>query len=226
MSQHRFVSPPVCDLLKRLDVVKLVGIVRTNTSEDAIWASSLLVESGIHWIEIPFTVPHAADVIETLSEKYPQAVIGAGTVLEAKEAVQALGAGAQFLVSPMLNEPLIQLGVEQNILTLPGCTTPTEIYKAWMLGASAIKLFPAQAIGGSEFISAVKGPFPHIPLVATGGIELPHVAGYLKAGALAVGVGGPLIPKQAVAQRDEATIRHLAARYLDAVKAFTEPVSV
>jgi len=219
-------SQAVASLLSQLEAVRLIGIVRTDSEDSAFWASRILIESGIHWIEIPFTVPNAPNVMERLSEQYPQAIIGAGTVLEAKEAVQALGAGAQYLVSPILNEPLIQFGAEQGILVLPGATTPTEIHKAWTLGAQAIKFFPAQAVGGAEFVSAVRGPLPHIPLVATGGIELEHVPGYLKAGTLAVGVGGPLIPRQAVANRDEDRIRILAMSYLDAVKAFTQPLEV
>jgi 2-dehydro-3-deoxyphosphogluconate aldolase/(4S)-4-hydroxy-2-oxoglutarate aldolase len=216
------VSQSVASLLQQLEAVRLIGIVRTDSEESAFWASRILVESGIHWIEIPFTVPNAAKVIERLSDLYPQAVIGAGTVMEAREAVSALAAGAQFLVAPSLNEPLIQLGAEQGILVLPGAMTPTEIHKAWSLGAPAVKFFPAQAVGGADFVSAIRGPFPHIPLIATGGIELSHVPGYLEAGTLAVGVGGPLIPKQAVANRDEDRLRILAMSYLDAVKPFTQ----
>ena len=207
----------VPSLIQQLSAVKLIGIVRTDTEESALWASRVLIEAGVNWIEIPFTVPNAARVMDQLSDCYPQAVIGAGTVLDAKEAITALGAGAQFLVSPILNEGMVQFGKEHDILVMPGCMTPTEMYNAWTLGAPVVKFFPAQAMNGAEFVSAVQGPLPQIPIVATGGIHLEHVPGYIKSGVLAVGVGGPLIPKQQVALRDESFIRALALRYLEAV---------
>jgi len=215
-------SSSVSSLIQQLNTDKLIGIVRTDTSESALWASRVLIEAGINWIEIPFTVPQATQVMEQLVEQYPQANIGAGTVLEAKEALQALGAGCKFLVAPVVNEPLIQLGLEQDLLVLPGAMTPTEIYKAWSLGASAVKFFPAQATGGVDFISAFRGPFPKIPLVATGGIELEHVPGYLMAGALAVGVGGRLVSKQMVLRRDEQEMRLLAKCYVEAAQNFSK----
>ena len=204
-------------LLQRLGQDKLIGIVRTDTEESALWASRVLIEAGIQWIEVTFTVPNAPQVMEKLSDEFPQAVIGAGTVLDGKQAVQALAAGAQFLVSPVTQEPMIQLGKANDILVMPGCLTPTEIFNAWTLGAPAIKFFPAQPVGGPEYLSAVRGPFPQIPLVATGGIGLPHVAGYLKAGALAVGVGSPLMPRQDIKARKESNIRTLAMAYREAL---------
>lgn len=203
-------------LLKCLESEKLIGIVRTSTAESCLWASRILIEAGITILEIPFTVPDAAQVIETLCDEYPNAILGAGTVLEARDAVKALAAGAQFLVSPVIVEPLIQFGEEQDILVLPGSATPTEIYKAWTLGAPAIKFFPAESFGGAGFISSIKAPLPHIPIVPTGGIHLEQVPGYLKAGALAVGVGAPLIPKPLVESRNETEIKALAQAFLAA----------
>jgi 2-dehydro-3-deoxyphosphogluconate aldolase / (4S)-4-hydroxy-2-oxoglutarate aldolase len=201
-------------LLARFQNEKLIGIVRTDSAESAIWTSSTLIEAGFSIIEIPLTVPDGTAVIETLSERFPNAIIGAGTVLEAKDALNALGAGAQFLVSPVLVEPLVQFGQEQGILTLPGCMTPTEMYKAWTLGAPAVKFFPAEAAGGAGFVSSVKAPLPQIPIVPTGGIQISHVPGYLKAGALAVGIGAPLIPKNLIAERNEIELKALAQAYL------------
>jgi 2-dehydro-3-deoxyphosphogluconate aldolase/(4S)-4-hydroxy-2-oxoglutarate aldolase len=201
-------------LLDRFQQEKLIGIVRTDSAESALWTSRLLLDAGFRILEIPFTVPDAVGVIEQLSEAYPEAVIGAGTVLEAKDALNALGAGAQFLVSPVLVEPLVQFGQEQGILTLPGCMTPTEMYTAWTLGAPAIKFFPAESAGGTDFIRSIKAPLSQIPIVPTGGIQLSHVPGYLKAGALAVGIGAPLIPKQYVDARNELELHALAAAYL------------
>ena len=208
-------------LLARFAQEKIIGIVRTDTAESAIWTSRLLLNAGFQLIEIPYTVPDTPHVIETLCEEFPNAIIGAGTVLEAKEAVNALGAGAQFLVSPVIVEPLIQFGQEQDILVLPGGMTPTEIYTAWTLGAPAVKFFPAESAGGAGFVGSIKGPLPHIPIIPTGGIQLEHVGGYLKAGAVAVGVGAPLIPKQWIASRNEVELKSLAHAFLKAAQPTT-----
>lgn len=204
--------------LRQLGQEKLIGIVRTHSAESALWASALLIDCGFRIIEIPFTVPEAVDVIETLTETYPDALIGAGTVMDIDTCYVALSAGAEFVVSPALVESLIPFGQAEDILVLPGCMTPTEIWKATELGASAIKLFPAQCIGGADFISAIKGPFPQINVVPTGGIHQEHISGYLKAGALAVGVGGPLLPKHLIDKRDETALRELALAYLKMIQ--------
>ncbi|HEY9685718.1 MAG TPA: bifunctional 4-hydroxy-2-oxoglutarate aldolase/2-dehydro-3-deoxy-phosphogluconate aldolase [Coleofasciculaceae cyanobacterium] len=204
----------VKSLLNIFSKEKLIGIVRTESADSALWAASQLLEAGFRLIEIPFTVPETPQVIEALCERFPEAVIGAGTVLEAKQAVQALGAGAQFLVAPVLNEPLIQFGLEQDIFVLPGCATPTEIYRAHTLGAPAAKFFPAGAMGGPAFLKAIRDPLPTIPIVPTGGVTLEQVPEYLSAGALAVGVGGPLLPKDVIAHRDADTLQQRAKAYL------------
>ncbi len=204
--------------LQKLAEKKIVGIVRTDSADSVIWTSNLLIEAGFNLIEIPFTVPDAVDVIETLSEQHPHAIIGAGTVLDLDTCYQALSAGAEFIVSPALIKAAIQFGIDEDILVLPGCMTPTEMHTAMSLGAAGVKFFPAQCAGGADFISAIKGPFPHIPIIPTGGIQLEHVPGYLKAGAVAVGIGAPLIPKPLVARRDEAALKALAFSYLEALQ--------
>ncbi len=204
-------------LIHTLRQERLIGIVRTDSAESCLWASTQLIEAGVKILEIPFTVPDTPTVIETLCTQFPDAIIGAGTVLEARDAAQALGSGAQFLVSPVLLEPLIQLGIDQNILVLPGCATPSEIYKAYSLGATAIKFFPAQAMGGAEFLKAVKAPLPQIPIVPTGGIELEHIPAYLKAGALAIGIGAPMLPNTLIKNRDAKALKNRARQTLQAV---------
>jgi 2-dehydro-3-deoxyphosphogluconate aldolase/(4S)-4-hydroxy-2-oxoglutarate aldolase len=209
----------VSNLLKRFAQERLIGIVRTDSDESALWTASQLLEAGVRLIEIPFTVPNAVSVIDRLSEEHPDAVIGAGTVLEAAEAVKALGAGAQFLVSPVLIPSMVQFGQEHQVLVLPGCMTPTEMFDASNLGAQAVKFFPAQSSGGADFVKAVKAPFPSLQIVPTGGISKEHVADYLKAGALAVGVGGPLIPKPLIRNRDTSGLQAHAREFLKEAQA-------
>jgi 2-dehydro-3-deoxyphosphogluconate aldolase/(4S)-4-hydroxy-2-oxoglutarate aldolase len=200
--------------LKALAQERLIAIVRTRTAEDAFWAASLALECGFRLVEIPWTVPDAASVIARLQEAHPQAIIGAGTVLTLDQARDSLAAGASFLVSPVLDETLIRFGAERDVLTLPGTMTPTEIQRAIGWGAAAVKFFPAESAGGADFVQAVRGPFPDINIVATGGIRLEHVAGYLNAGCLAVGVGGPMLPGTLIQQRDEAALRQKIGAYL------------
>lgn len=202
------------DVLTRLASARLIGIVRTKSSEDAVWAASQLIEAGLQAIEIPFTVPDAANVIETLTRQYPDALIGAGTVLEANQAIKALAAGARFLVSPVLIPSMLHFGKEHQVFVLPGCMTPTEMFDAMNLDAQAVKFFPAQATGGPEFIKAIKGPFPELQIVPTGGIGKEHATAYLQAGALAVGVGGPLLPNAMIQNRDVEGLKAHAKTFL------------
>ncbi len=211
-------ATPVQAVLDCFARERLIGIVRTDSAESCEWATGCLIEAGFGLIEIPFTVPEAPAVIERLCVRFPGAIIGAGTILEARDALNALGAGARFLVAPVLNEAMIQFGLEQAIPVLPGCMTPSEIHRGWTLGAPAIKFFPAQSAGGADFIRSLKGPLPQIPMVPTGGIGKEHVADYLKAGALAVGVGAPLIPRQLLQQRDEKALKALASDFLNAAQ--------
>jgi 2-dehydro-3-deoxyphosphogluconate aldolase / (4S)-4-hydroxy-2-oxoglutarate aldolase len=204
------------DILHILATEKLFGIVRTNSVESCLWASTQILEAGLKGVEIPFTVPDAPAVIQTLCQRFPEAVIGAGTILSIDDAQHALAAGAKFMVSPTFEAPLIQFGLERNVLVVPGAMTPTEIFHAYRQGALAIKVFPAESIGGAEFIKSVKGPFPHIPVIATGGIQLEHVPGYIKAGVLAMGVGGPLMPNRMIREKAEHQLKTHAQAYLNA----------
>jgi 2-dehydro-3-deoxyphosphogluconate aldolase/(4S)-4-hydroxy-2-oxoglutarate aldolase len=193
---------------------RLIGIVRTGSAEDAVWCAEQLIRSGFGIIEITQTTPDATEVIRTLAEAYPEVVIGGGTVLDTRTAIHTLAAGGRFVVSPVLEESLVQFGAQERVLVLPGVMTPTEMHWAIRLGAFAVKLFPASAIGGPAFIKTVREPLPQVQIIPTGGIAIEDVAAYLQAGALAVGLGGVLLPKNAVRDRDAETIQALAAQAL------------
>lgn len=215
---------PALALLRQ---ARMIPVLRTSTADDALWAARLLLSAGLRVLEITYTIPQAELVIEELTEEFPEAVIGAGTVLDIRTAVGALAAGAKFIVSPVLEESLLQFGVAENVLVTPGVFTPTEIYRAHALGAMAVKLFPAQQAGGPDFLKAVLAPFPHLHLIPTGGIGSDNFIAYLEAGALAVGIGNHLLPSALVDSRNEREIiQRLESCYLKRLRQFQESTQV
>ena len=193
---------------------RLIAIIRAHTPDDAFWAASQALEAGFRLVEMTWTTPDVLTVITRLCQAYPQAVIGAGTVLTTIQAQQSIEAGAAFLVSPILDEDVVRFGVDHDRLTLPGVLTPTEMYHASQWGAPAVKLFPAASVGGPMFIQAIKGPFPTAQIVATGGLTLEDIEPYLQAGCLAIGVGSPLMSETMIRSRDETTVREQCRMYL------------
>ncbi len=201
-------------VIKRFQQDRLIAVIRADSAKDALWGGQHLVQAGIQILEVTYTVPEAETVIEALSEEFPDVLIGAGTVIEAKTALSALGAGAQFLASPVLEEKMVQFGAEQDILILPGVATPTEMYQASKWGASLLKLFPAAPLGGPAYLKSVLAPMPHLSIVPTGGLHSGNFLEYLNAGAMAVGLGTHLLPHQAMVSRDENLIKARVAEYL------------
>jgi 2-dehydro-3-deoxyphosphogluconate aldolase/(4S)-4-hydroxy-2-oxoglutarate aldolase len=176
------------EFLERLQAEQLVAIVRAPEADDAVRVGRTLLGAGIRLIEVTLTTRDALSAIETLRDDAPaDAMIGAGTVLTAAQARNAVAAGAQFLVTPAITEAVT--GAEVPVLA--GAYTATEAYNAMAAGATAVKLFPASA-GGPAYLKALRDPFPTLPFVPVGGVTLDLIAPYLIAGAVAVGVGGPL----------------------------------
>jgi 2-dehydro-3-deoxyphosphogluconate aldolase/(4S)-4-hydroxy-2-oxoglutarate aldolase len=176
------------EFLERLQAEQLVAIVRAPEADDAVRVGRTLLGAGIRLIEVTLTTRDALSAIETLRDDAPaDAMIGAGTVLTAVQARNAVAAGAQFLVTPAITEAVT--GAEVPVLA--GAYTPTEAYHAMAAGATAVKLFPASA-GGPSYLKALRDPFPTLPFVPVGGVTIDLIAPYLIAGAVAVGVGGPL----------------------------------
>jgi 2-dehydro-3-deoxyphosphogluconate aldolase/(4S)-4-hydroxy-2-oxoglutarate aldolase len=158
--------------------------------------------------------------LETAARKLQDTdvVLGVGTVLDAETCRAAIVAGAAFIVGPTLSHPVITMARRYGKVIIPGAYTPTEILTAWEAGADLVKVFPAN-VGGPEYIKAIKGPLPQIPLVPTGGVELENIAAFMKAGAAALGVGGNLVGKKLVESRDYAAITKNARAFADAVRA-------
>ncbi|HEY7838301.1 MAG TPA: bifunctional 4-hydroxy-2-oxoglutarate aldolase/2-dehydro-3-deoxy-phosphogluconate aldolase [Terriglobales bacterium] len=182
------------DVLASIRSSRLIPVIRADSAEQAARAAEALLEAGIRTIEITFTVPGAVGCMAALASRHGDAmVVGAGTVLDAQQCEAAIDAGAQFIVSPSLRPEVIATAQRRGTTVLPGALTPTEVLTAWEAGADFVKIFPCDALGGARYIKALRGPFPHIAFVPTGGVSLETAAAFLEAGAAALGVGGNLV---------------------------------
>lgn len=194
----------------------IVAIIRATSGEQLVKVSEALYEGGIDVIEVTFTVPGILDVLAAVRKALGKKVLlGAGTVLDTESARAALLAGAEFLVSPVVNLDVIRLATRYDKLVMPGAYTPTEILTAWEAGAEIIKLFPAD-IGGPAYLKAIAGPLPQVRILPTGGVNLDTIDSFVKAGACAVGLGSALVEKSALESGNFARMRELAAQYVAA----------
>jgi 2-dehydro-3-deoxyphosphogluconate aldolase/(4S)-4-hydroxy-2-oxoglutarate aldolase len=207
------------EVLDRMILEGLIPVVRVSASQEAMDVAEALKSAGVSLIEITMTVQGAIGVIKELSRKFGgQVVIGAGTVLDLETAKEALLAGARFLVSPSVNLDLIHFARQADVVVIPGAMTPTEIVTAWNTQADMVKVFPVAQVGGPSYIKALKGPLPQIPLVPTGGVNLQNAGAFIRAGAAALGVGGELVDKNAVAQGNFGLITETAKAFLNAIR--------
>jgi len=207
------------DVLQRIRDVGLIPVVRAESAEQAMRAVEAIKAGGVGVLEVTMTVPGAIAVIEQLAKVFgAEAVIGAGTVLDPETADRCIQAGAQFIVSPALNEETIAFCQGQDIAIFPGALTPTEVVRAWNAGADAVKVFPAGAVGGASYLKALKAPLPQIELVPTGGVSLKTAAEFIKAGAMALGVGADLVDTKALREGNDQLITERARQFLEIVR--------
>lgn len=205
-------------MLDRLLKEKIVAIFRGIEDKDADQAAKALIDGGITMMEITLNTDGATVMINRWREKFgEQAAIGAGTVLDLDMAKEAAAAGAQFLISPNLDEAVVAYGRERGISVWPGVTTPTEIVRAWKAGADAIKLFPLGTLGW-KYLAEIRAPLNHIPMIATGGVNIDNIADYFQAGASAVGMGGKLVNLDWVRSGQFGLLTEQARRFTEAVK--------
>jgi len=206
------------EILKHLMDGKAVAIVRLDSGERLVQVAEALKAGGITVIEFTVSTPGAIDMIQEASSRFGDDVLlGAGTVLDPETARAAILAGAQFIVTPALNLATIELCHRYGKPIVPGALTPTEMLTAWEAGADMVKVFPA-SLGGPGYIKSVLAPLPQLRLVPTGGVSADNAADYLKAGAVALGVGGKLVDKAAVARGDWDAITSEAQRLVKAVR--------
>ena len=184
---------PKLRILEKIMDSGVVAVVRAENAEQAKKIADACIQGGVAAIEITFTVPGAVEVIKELAETYKsgELILGAGTVLDPETARMAILAGAQYIVCPSLNLATVKLCNRYQISCMPGAQTIREIIDAMEAGADIVKVFPGEVLGPT-FVKAVKGPLPQAPLMPTGGVSLDTVSDWIKAGCVAVGVGGNL----------------------------------
>jgi len=204
------------NVLKKITDSGLVVVVRAENSDEAKKITEACLEGGAAAIEITYTVPGASRVIEDLAKHYAgQIIIGAGTVLDPETARIAILSGAQYVVSPALNEDTLKLCNRYQIPCMPGVMTVADVIKAMELGADILKVFPGEAFG-PKIIKAIHGPLPQATLMPTGGVSVDNVSEWIKAGAAAVGAGGSLIAGAKTG--DFASITKLAKEFVSKIK--------
>ena len=208
-------------IMQHMRELGLVPVLRATFAEEAMTLAGAILAGGIDILEVTMTVPGAIRVIEQLADHHgDKLLLGAGTVLDAETARNCLLAGAQFIVSPALDLPTIELCRRYSVPVMPGALTPTEILTAWQAGADVVKVFPCSALGGAKYLKALQGPLPQIQLIPTGGVSLSTAAEFLAAGAFALGVGGDLVDAKAAREGRTSVITENAQKYLAIVKKF------
>ena len=187
------------DLYTRMPIV---GIIRGQSIDRVRWIAEVCQQAGFYTLEVTLNTENAGQIIAAMREEFPEMNVGAGTVCNAEDLDLALEAGAQFIVTPIIDEKVIQSSVDQDIPIFPGAYSPTEIYRAWHLGASAVKVFPASQLG-TQYIKEVLAPLDQIKLLPTGGVSLENIRSFFDVGAFGVGMGSALLNKEMINAGDK-----------------------
>lgn len=205
------------EILAKIYEQKIMAIVRLKDSESVPAVTKALIEGGIKVLEITLNTPDAFEHISNLHTKAEENIIlGAGTVLDADACQKAIEAGARFIVTPCVNQSIIDQAHRMDIPVFMGAMTPTEAQNAYVGGADVIKVFPAGTLGLSYF-KAIKAPLNHIPMMPTGGVNVDNLKDWLDAGALALGVGSSLTPQAAIENQDYNKLRENAQAFIKAL---------
>jgi 2-dehydro-3-deoxyphosphogluconate aldolase / (4S)-4-hydroxy-2-oxoglutarate aldolase len=180
-------------LSQRLAGSKVIAVLRTSQVSALAPVCDVLVEEGILSLELTLTTPGLLDALQDLVDRYGNSAdVGVGTVVTESEAQRAMDCGAQYLVTPTMNLPVVDLAVRRKIAVFPGGLTPTELAAGWRAGATAVKIFPAETVGAG-YLKHLRGPFPDLEAIPSGGVDLDAARAWLAAGAAAVSIGGPLV---------------------------------
>tara|TARA_R110002049_G_scaffold58385_2_gene158869 strand:+ start:2619 stop:3260 length:642 start_codon:yes stop_codon:yes gene_type:complete len=204
------------ELYNRAPIVGIVRGVSMDVMRDIVKA---YLGAGLHTIEITMNTPNATQMISMLRSEFQQLNVGAGTVCNMQDYEKAVAAGAQFVVTPIIDETVIKTAVAKEIPIFPGAYSPTEIYKAWSLGASAVKIFPASQLG-VQFIKDISAPLNDIKLLPTGGVSLENIKSFFEAGVVGVGMGSSLFNKKLIEEGNFEGLKEHFAKIKEEVKGF------
>lgn len=204
--------------LSRVQQQRAIAVIRVLDYDLGIHLANAVAEGGMELIEITWNSDRPAHLIQHLRDKLPHCVIGAGTLLTPRDMQEAIAAGAQFLFTPHVNVDLIQAAVAQQMPIIPGALSPTEIVRAWQAGATCVKVFPIQSVGGADYIRHICAPLGNIPLIPTGGVTLENAKTFLEAGAIAVGLSGQLFPQEAIARGDWQRVTDRVKRLMNEIQ--------
>ncbi len=206
------------DVLEKVKALGLLAVIRGPSAELTIKMVDALVAGGVSGIEITYSTPEAEKVVRSLSNLYGnQIVLGMGTLTKPEQAHLAQQAGANFIVSPVCEPGLVKSMLKTGLLTMGGAFTPTEVLLVYNLGADIVKIFPG-SLGGPAYVKALKGPFPYIPMMPTGGVSAANVAEWFSVGVVAVGAGSELCPPQLAKEGTFDEITRRAAEFVQVVK--------
>lgn len=207
------------DMLEKVKELGLLAVIRGPSPDLTVKMVEALVNGGVLGIEITYSTPNAEEVVTTLSKKFGNSIVlGMGTLTNPNQVQTAQAAGANFLVSPICEPSLVKAMAGSNLLCMAGSLTPTEVFQAYTLGADVVKIFPG-SLGGPAYVKALKGPFPQIPMMPTGGVNAGNMAEWFATGIVAVGAGSELCPPQLAKDGKFDEISKRAADFVQVVNA-------
>ena len=216
---HREVSPDKTEVIARIKAERAVAVIRTDSLDRALGAADAVIAGGFRIVEITFSFTEATDAVKKLAKASDRdLLIGAGTILTRQQAHEAVESGAQFLVSPCVLPEVIGAAHDLGVAVIPGAFTPTEIFTAYSLGADIVKIFPAIKFG-PEYLKAIRGPLPNIPIMPTSGVDASNVADWFRAGAVAVGAVSSVFDPELVRNGDWDGLTKRAREFMEAVRA-------
>jgi 2-dehydro-3-deoxyphosphogluconate aldolase/(4S)-4-hydroxy-2-oxoglutarate aldolase len=207
------------EILNKIEEVGVLAVLRGPSEELTLKMVDALIKGGVIGIEITYSTPNAAQVVKSLDQEFgDQIVLGMGTLTKPEQVEEALGAGATFLVSPHTSDALGTEMAASGAPVMMGALTPSEVMNAFRLGSDVVKIFPG-SLGGPSYMKSLKGPFPDIPMMPTGGVSDRNLVDWFKAGAFAVGAGSNLCPKEFALSGEFEKITEIASNFMAAVKA-------
>lgn len=207
------------EVRQRIEQIGIIPSVRVSTTDDAMFAAEAVARGGIPIVEVTLTVPEAVKVISHLVENAPEVLVGAGGVSDVETARRCLEAGAEFLTSDGLDPETVAFAARAGVVMIPGSLTPTDVMTAWKLGPDFVKVVPCGRVGGDGYIRDLKAMFPRVPMIAAGGVTQTTAGNLIMAGAIALGIGAALIPREAIRLRQPDRIAELARRFTGFVSA-------